>query len=60
MIDQKIIIENPTLIAEKLAKKGCHVDFTPFLNMVERRKQLLLKVEAAKALDKKPAKVIPT
>ena len=34
MIDQKLIIENPTLIQEKLAKKGCVVDFTPFLNLV--------------------------
>lgn len=59
MIDQKIIIENPTLIAEKLAKKGCHVDFTPFLNMVERRKQLLLKVEAAKAERNKLSASVP-
>ena len=59
MIDQKIIIENPTLIAEKLAKKGCHVDFTPFLNMVERRKQLLLKVEAAKAERNKLSSSVP-
>ena len=59
MIDQKIIIENPTLIPEKLAKKGCHVDFTPFLNMVERRKQLLLKVEAAKAERNKLSASVP-
>ena len=59
MIDQKIIIENPTLIAEKLVKKGCHVDFTPFLNMVERRKQLLLKVEAAKAERNKLSASVP-
>ena len=59
MIDQKIIIENPTLIAEKLAKKGCHIDFTPFLNMVERRKQLLLKVEAAKAERNKLSASVP-
>lgn len=59
MIDQKIIIENPTLIAEKLAKKGCHVDFTPFLNMVERRKQLLLKVETAKAERNKLSASVP-
>ena len=49
MIDQKLIIENPTLIQEKLAKKGCVVDFTPFLNLVNERKELLLKVENAKA-----------
>ena len=49
MIDQKLIIDNPKLIAEKLAKKGCVVDFAPFLAMVEKRKELLLKVENAKA-----------
>ena len=49
MIDQKLIIDNPELIAQKLAKKGCKVDFGPFLKMVERRKELLLTVENAKA-----------
>lgn len=49
MIDQKLIIENPELISQKLAKKGCNVDFTPFIKMVEKRKELLLKVENAKA-----------
>lgn len=49
MIDQKLIIENPELIASKLAKKGCIVDFTPFLKLVDRRKSLLLSVENAKA-----------
>lgn len=49
MIDQKLIIDNPKLISEKLAKKGCVVDFEPFLKMVNRRKELLLKVENAKA-----------
>jgi len=49
MIDQKLIIENPILIAEKLAKKGCQVDFTPFLALVSERKELLQKVESAKA-----------
>lgn len=49
MIDQKLIIENPELISQKLAKKGCNVDFRPFLEMVNHRKELLLKVENAKA-----------
>lgn len=49
MIDQKLIIENPQLIASKLAKKGCVVDFKPFLALVDRRKALLLSVENAKA-----------
>ena len=49
MIDQKLIIENPKLIAEKLAKKGCEVDFAPFLELDKKRHELLLKVENAKA-----------
>jgi len=48
MIDQKLIIENPDLIAKKLAKKGCIVDFKPFLELVKRRKELLIAVEGAK------------
>ena len=49
MIDQKLIIEKPQEVAEKLAKKGCNVDFKPFLDMVNQRKELLLKVENGKA-----------
>lgn len=49
MIDQKLIIENPELIASKLAKKGCIVDFKPFLDLVNHRKELLVNVENAKA-----------
>ena len=48
MIDQKLIIDNPDLIAKKLAKKGCVVDFKPFLALVDRRRELLIKVENAK------------
>ena len=48
MIDQKLIIDNPKEIADKLAKKGCIVDFEPFLKMVSRRKELLLYVENSK------------
>ena len=48
MIDQKLIIENPELIQQRLAKKGCEVDFRPFLALVEKRKALLVKVEDAK------------
>ena len=59
MIDQKLIIENPTLIQEKLAKKGCVVDFTPFLNLVNERKELLLKVENAKAERNKLSASVP-
>lgn len=50
MIDQKLIIENPELIAQKLAKKGCVVDFKPFLKLVDKRKELLIRVEEAKSM----------
>ena len=45
MIDQKLIIENPKLVAGKLAKKGCIVDFKPFLELDEKRHALILSVE---------------
>jgi len=59
MIDQKLIIDNPKLIADKLAKKGCVVDFTPFLKMVERRRELLINVENAKAERNKLSASVP-
>lgn len=59
MIDQKLIIDNPELIASKLAKKGCVVDFKPFLEMVEKRKQLLVNVENAKAERNKLSAMVP-
>lgn len=59
MIDQKLIIENPNLIAEKLAKKECIVDFKPFLKMVDRRKELLVNVENAKAERNKLSAMVP-
>ena len=59
MIDQKLIIENPKAIEEKLAKKGCKVDFAPFIKMVERRKELLLKVENAKCERNKLSASVP-
>ena len=59
MIDQKLIIDNPDLIAEKLAKKGCIVDFKPFLALVEKRKALLLNVENAKAERNKLSASVP-
>lgn len=59
MIDQKLIIDNPELIASKLAKKGCNVDFKPFLEMVEKRKQLLVNVENAKAERNKLSALVP-
>ena len=59
MIDQKLILENPEEIAKKLAKKGCIVDFKPFLDLVSRRKELLIKVENAKAERNKLSASVP-
>ena len=59
MIDQKLIIENPDLIASKLAKKGCIVDFKPFLQLIDKRKALLLSVENAKAERNKLSASVP-
>ena len=49
MIDIKLILEQPNEISAKLKKKGCDVDFAPLLKLAERRKQLILSVEEAKA-----------
>lgn len=59
MLDQKLIIENPELVTQKLAKKGCNVDFKPFLKMVEHRKELLIKVENAKAERNRLSATVP-
>lgn len=59
MIDQKLIIDNPKEIAAKLAKKGCIVDFEPFLALVNRRKELLVLVENAKAERNKLSASVP-
>lgn len=49
MIDIKLILEQPNEISAKLKKKGCDVDFAPLVKLAERRKQLILSVEEAKA-----------
>lgn len=49
MIDIKLILENPREIKAKLAKKGCVVNFDPLIKLSERRKELILRVEEAKA-----------
>ena len=49
MIDIKLILEQPNEISAKLKKKGCDVDFAPLVELAERRKQLILSVEEAKA-----------
>ena len=49
MIDIKLILENPQQISSRLAKKGCIIDFQPLIELSEKRKQLIQKVEEAKA-----------
>ncbi len=59
MIDQKLIIDNPQAIHDKLLKKGLDVDFSPFLNLVKERKELLIKVETANAERNKLSSMVP-
>lgn len=59
MIDIKLILEDPKSIAEKLAKKGCIVDFAPLIKLSEKRKELLLSVEGAKAERNKLSASVP-
>ena len=59
MLDIKKIIENPTLIAEKLAKKGCEVDFTELLALESEKKSIIAQVESMKAQRNKVSASIP-
>ena len=49
MLDIKLITENPELVKERLAKKGCIVDFTEILKLDAARKKLMSEIEALKA-----------
>ena len=59
MLDIKLITENPKLVAERLAKKGCVVDFTELLAWNAQRKTLLQQVEQDKAQRNKVSAQIP-
>lgn len=59
MLDIKQIIENPKLISDKLAKKGCVVDFASLLKLSDRRKELLVSVENAKSERNKLSASVP-
>lgn len=59
MIDIKLILEDPKAIADKLAKKGCVVDFKPLIDLSNKRKALLLSVESAKAERNKLSASVP-
>ena len=59
MLDIKKIIEDPKKIEAALAKKGCVVDFTEVIELNEKRKKLLVDVEADKARRNKVSAEIP-
>ncbi|MBE5764830.1 MAG: serine--tRNA ligase [Clostridiales bacterium] len=59
MLDVKKIIENPTLIQERLAKKGHNVDFSELLALDAERKEIILSVESMKAERNKVSADIP-
>ena len=59
MLDIKLIVENPDLVAARLAKKGCVVDFAELIGWVNERKTLLQEVEADKAQRNKVSAEIP-
>lgn len=59
MLDVKKIIENPTLIAEKLAKKGCIVDFSELIALNDEKKSIIASVESMKAMRNKVSASIP-
>ena len=59
MLDINAIRNNPEEIKAKLAKKGCNVDFTEFLQLDAERRQLLQEVESLKALRNKVSSQIP-
>ena len=59
MLDIKLITENPELVKERLAKKGCIVDFTEILKLDSARKKLMSEIEALKAERNKVSAEIP-
>ncbi|MEA4887851.1 MAG: serine--tRNA ligase [Clostridiaceae bacterium] len=59
MLDINQIRENPNLVQDKLAKKGCIVDFTEFLARDEKRRGLIHATEQLKAEKNKTSASIP-
>ena len=59
MLDIKLITENPELVKERLAKKGCIVDFAEILKLDAERKKLMSEIEAKKAERNKVSAEIP-
>ena len=59
MLDINLIRENPDLVAEKLARKGFEVDFTEFLVIDAKRRELIFRTEQLKAEKNKTSASIP-
>ena len=59
MLDINKIIENPQTISEKLAKKGCTVDFAELIEWSAERKKIIAEVELMKAEKNKVSAEIP-
>ncbi len=59
MLDINKIIENPQTISEKLAKKGCTVDFSELIEWSSERKKIIAEVELMKAEKNKVSAEIP-
>ncbi|WEG33963.1 serine--tRNA ligase [Amygdalobacter indicium] len=59
MLDIQLIRQQTDLVSQKLAKKGCNVDFTEFLKLDKERRALIQKTEELKALRNKVSAQIP-
>jgi len=59
MLDINLIKSNPEFVKKALAKKGWDVDFTELLQKVEKRVELLKKIEAIKAEANKLSASVP-
>ena len=59
MLDINLIKSNPEFVKNALAKKGWEVDFTELLEKVEKRVELLKKIESVKAEANKLSASVP-
>ena len=58
MINQELIINNPELVKKALAKKGVEVNFDGFLDLREKRSNLIQEIETIRAKRNKLSKQI--
>ena len=59
MLDVKMITENPDAVAQKLAKKGCVVDFTEMLAWEKERRAITSEIEQLKAERNRVSATVP-